>query len=121
MDSVNNRLHDRLQLGPRKQMIQSRNGLAVVTYNPYTHPATAQPRNPPQPPQSRSCAVACSLQSRSCVPPAESPPEESLPAVSLRQGACEDCGFRGRRSPAFKCMLSPEPERKQSESHRVQG
>ena len=36
-------------------------------------------------------------------------------------GARKDCGFQGRRSPAFGRVVSPGPQRKQLESHRVQG
>ena len=42
-------------------------------------------------------------------------------STHLLAGACRDCGFRGRRSPAFRRVVSPGPQRKQLESHRDQG
>ena len=42
-------------------------------------------------------------------------------STHLLAGACRDCGFRGRRSPAFRRVVSPGPQRKQLESHRDEG
>ena len=41
--------------------------------------------------------------------------------VATDRGACKDCGCQGRRSPAFRHVVSPGPQPKQLESHRVQG